>query len=61
MNAFNHHRRFTDAREKPLTERTTYDGLEVTPIRPLTGYRAHWSLYLMAFGLAVILTVVGVS
>lgn len=29
--------------------------------QPLTGYRAHWSLYLMAFGLAVILTVVGVS
>lgn len=29
--------------------------------QPLTGYRAHWSLYLMAFGLAVILTVVGVN
>lgn len=27
---------------------------------PLVGYRPHWSLYAMAFGLTFILTVVGV-
>jgi hypothetical protein len=26
---------------------------------PLTGYRSHWSLYVMAIGLGFILTVIG--
>lgn len=54
IRAFNHHRRFADAREMQLTERTTYDGLEVTPI---VGTGTRW-LPAMSLLLGLVLTVV---
>lgn len=67
MQAFNHHRRFTEARETfnreshsdalremQLTERTTYDGLEV---RPIVGTGTRW-LPAMSMLLGLVLTVV---
>lgn len=68
MSAFNHHRRFADSLEayNRATHSDALREMQLEPAEmhqpmPLVGYRPHWSLYAMAFGLTIILTVVGVS
>ena len=59
------HARFAGAQEafNRASHSDALREMQLEPVKqpmPLVGYRPHWSLYAMAFGLGFILTVVGV-